>query len=300
MFKLGFIVLLLSLWVEWFLLPMETIFLHDSPDIRGKTVVITGASQGIGKSLAEEYVKLGVETIVLASRSEAKLNLVKEELTSLQVGRDTRIITFPVDLSSETDCVRLIEFVDKTVGRVDYLVLNHITDSHYGLWTDNANKTEGYSFLPKMFEVNTFSYIWLATAALDVLQRSSGQIVVVSSLAGLVGVPNTAVYSATKHALHGFFNSLRAELHLQRILNVGITICPIGATDTEGAQNVKQKLGSRVQWDPPAKAALAILKGAALRKREVYHPHHLVFPTSIVYKICPALIDYVLQMIYEK
>jgi short-subunit dehydrogenase len=296
--KLSLYAVFLALWAEWFLFPIETVLHNIDSAIRGKTVLITGASQGIGKALAEEYVKLGVGNIVLASRSDKKLAAVKDEFIYL-ASPSTRILTFAVDLSSEAECRRLIDFCNTTLGGIDYLVLNHITDSHYGLWMDNAEKSGGHSFLPKMFEVNTFSYIWLATAALDMLKYSSGQIVVVSSLAGLVGTPNTAVYSATKHALHGFFNSFRAELSLMNILNVGITIAPIGATDTEGAQHVKKKLGSRVQWDPPAEAALAILRGAALRKREVFHPHHLVFPTSFIYRLNPTLIDFFLRQIYS-
>jgi short-subunit dehydrogenase involved in D-alanine esterification of teichoic acids len=115
----------------------------------------------------------------------------------------------------------------------------------------------------------------LTTYAIDALRKANGQIVVVSSLAGHVGVPNTALYSSSKHALHGFFNSLvyhfslnyymyniiikliyiisllktqRIELKLMNIENVGITICAIGATDTEGAREVQKNFGSLVKW----------------------------------------------------
>ena len=118
-----------------------------------------------------------------------------------------------------------------------------------------------------MFQTNTFSYIWTSTAAMDLLKQNQGQIVVVSSLAGHVGVPNTAVHSSTKHALHGFFNALRLEMKMMK-MDVGVTLA-IGATDTEGAKNVMKKLSS-VQWEPASEAALSILRGAALKKREIY------------------------------
>lgn len=154
---------------------------------------------------------------------------------------------------------------------------------------------------------------------MDALKQSGGAIAVVSSLAGetdcciqsdmlsifsffdsitgYVGTPKTSVYSATKHALHGFFNALRVEMKLLGINNVGITICAIGATDTEGASEVKTKLKT-VTWDPPAPAALAIIRGTAARLQAIYHPHHLVFPVKILNTIAPELIQYIFEMIY--
>jgi short-subunit dehydrogenase len=296
MLKRTLFVIFLAIFLEWFLLPLETYIYSDSDHMKGKVVVITGASQGLGKAIAQEYVRLGVRTVVLAARNETKLESVKKELLKIDpVGR-THIMTFPVDLSTQSECERLAYWLIP-LGTVDYLVLNHISDAHFGLWNDNVREKRGSDFMTKMFDVNFFSYVWLATSALEILRKSSGQIVVVSSLAGTVGVPNTAVYSATKHALHGFFNALRVEFKLQGISNVGITICPIGATDTEGAQYAKGKLGPAVKWDPPNEAAAAIVRGSALRKREIYYPHHLVFPASIIYRLAPSLIDYSLFMI---
>lgn len=289
MFKLLAIVLAIvfAIWFEWFILPLEMYINEPALETAflGKAIVITGGSQGIGKAIAKECVKLGIAQILIASRSLSKLENVKRELQTL-AGDRTKIFTYAVDLSSEENCKKLITFCETQMGSVDYLVLNHITDSRYGLWTtDNAQLPGGHSFLSDMFKVNTFSYIWLATAALDTLTKSGGHISVVSSLAGHVGVPNTAVYSSTKHALHGFFNALRVELRLLGNDNVGITLCAIGATDTEGAKEVMKKMGSAVTWESPDRAAVAILRGAVNRKREIFHPHYLVFPATVIYNI---------------
>ena len=115
---------------------------------------------------------------------------------------------------------------------------------------------------------------------------------------GHVGPPKNAAYSATKHALHGFFDSLRTELKLLRIHNVGITLCAIGATDTEGAAEVKVQLNN-VVWDPPEDAAKSIIYGTAHRLRDIYHPHHLVFPIIILNAISPALVDFIFQSVYS-
>ena len=127
------------------------------------------------------------------------------------------------------------------------------------------------------------------------MKSRGGHIVVVSSLAGHVGVPNTAVYSATKHALHGFFNALRVEMEMMQI-DIGITLAAIGATDTEGAKHVMKQLPT-VSWDDSTGAARAILRGAALKKREVFHPHHKVFPAVFLYSIVPQVIDYLLRVV---
>ena len=257
--------------------------------LSGKTIIITGGSQGIGKAIAEECVKLGIAEVLIASRSSSKLSAVKLQLEqlALSLGKSVKVLTYEVDLSSEENCTSLIKYAETEMGSIDFLILNHITNSRFGLWlTENALLPGGHRLvIDEMFNVNTFSYIWLATAALPALSKSNGHISVVSSLAGHIGVPKTAVYSATKHALHGFFNSLRVELKILGNEKVAITLCSIGATATEGARGVMKKMGNKVHWDPPGLAAIAILRGAVNRKREIFHPHHLVFPATFIYNI---------------
>jgi corticosteroid 11-beta-dehydrogenase isozyme 1 len=148
--------------------------------------------------------------VTIVARSEDKLNALREEmLTSFKEHDNDGFVpvvhVIPGDLSSREASERVIATAIDAMGGLDYLVLNHITNSRYGLWTQQPN----HDFVEEMFDTNTLSYIWMANAALSTLQASGGQIVVVSSLAGYVGVPFTAVYAATKHALRGFFNALR-------------------------------------------------------------------------------------------
>ena len=102
--------------------------------------------------------------------------------------------------------------------------------------------------------------------------------------------------AATKHALHGFFNGFRNELALSNVHNVSITLCAIGATDTEGTVDIKHQVGSAVSWDPPEDAALSIVRGVAWRHRDIYHPHYLVFPSKIMHNLVPGVLDFFLQM----
>lgn len=291
----------------------------------GKTMLITGASQGIGKSIALEASRKGVSHLILVSRSKEKLEGVKEKIhieiremleNMTKTGKNklhyqymgylTNIVvdTIVADLSTEQGSMQMVDDAQKILQSkekdivLDYLILNHITGSNFGLWLERDGSNQNHEHqgnLEPMFRTNTFSYIWITTRAMKTLLLDKGHIVVISSLAGHVGVPNTAVYSATKHALHGFFNALRVEFEMMQV-STRITLAAIGATDTEGAKTVMKRLPS-VSWDDSMSAAKAILRGAALNKREIFHPHHKVFPAIFLYNLLPQVIDHLLRTI---
>jgi short-subunit dehydrogenase len=116
---------------------------------------------------------------------------------------------------------------------------------------------------------------------------------------GWVGVPNTALYSSSKHALRGFFNALRVELNLYRAgtspSNVGITICTIGATDTEGTKDIQQRI-TGVVWEDPRVVGNAIVASGVARVRELFYPFFLTYPTIVCHFIAPQLMEKVLQL----
>lgn len=261
--------------------------------VRGKRCLVTGASLGIGKELARELAVLGASEIVVVARSEDKLSALRREILALvsDTGNSIpNIHVIPADLSTEKACSDVIELSLDKMGGIDFLVLNHITNSAYGLWSSKEN----FDFVSKMYNVNTLSYIWLASASLSAIQDSGGQVVVVSSLAGWVGVPNTALYASTKHALRGFFNALRTELELYNKNNtVGITICNIGAVDTEGSKEVQGRIDT--EWIDARSVSRAIIRGAALRHREIYFPF-VVYPTIILHFFFPQLVEKILHM----
>ena len=123
----------------------------------------------------------------------------------------------------------------------------------------------------------------------------------ISSLAGNVAPPKTAIYASTKHAINGFFNSLRLELNLLGSDNVGITIVHLGAHDTEGVtEEVRRGVNqSLVKWEDTRPAAIAILKAALYKRREIYQPHMLVYPLVALKPFCPRLIDYMFSLVYR-
>ena len=143
---------------------------------------------------------------------------------------------------------------------------------HYDTWTENSDLEK----VPQYFAVNTISYINIATLLLPGLQKTNGSIMVVSSIAGVMQIPRIAPYCTNKHALHGFFGSLRQDLALQGHNGVSITLCVLGAIDTENARKVtKGKLKIKIKREPVDQCAFAMIKGAALRKRQMYFPWYI-------------------------
>jgi len=278
------------------------------PSVRNKTVLVTGASMGIGAALVKEYAKKGASDIIMASRSVGKMEVIRDEIyaaaESNGTGTNTKIHILKADLSSKEASEDCVASALQLLGEkgLDYLVLNHITNSRFGTFlVDNAALPGGHGFVPEMFNTNTLSYIYMTAASMEALQKSSGQIVVISSLAGWVGPPKTAVYSATKHAIQGFFDSLRVEFKMLGIENVGITIASLGAHDTEGASEVKKQMDAKIlTWEPPADAARAVVRAAAVRKREMFYPASLVYPVLAMRPFFPALVDWMLMLPYAK
>ena len=157
------------------------------------------------------------------------------------------------------------------LGGMDALILNHIMnsgeayDSRGWLGAGGGDWQRQLAIVRQTFDVNTFSFMSLATAALPELEATGGAIVVVSSMAGKMGLPAVAAYSSSKHALHGFFDSLRHDLVNSRS-NVSITTAILGSIDTESAKKgTTLPDGSpalpNVAWSPADECAAAIARG---------------------------------------
>ena len=265
---------------------------------KNQNILVTGASQGIGKEIVLDLVGRGAN-VLLVSRNLQKLQDVKRQALLSHPTSTSTIHILSKDLSTETAADETVAFAEGVFGgKLDTLILNHITNSRVGTWLGDHADSQG--FLLPMFHTNFFSYVWLATKSMDMLERSSGRIGVVSSLAGFVGTPKTSVYSATKHALMGFFDAFRIELKMLGKDNVSVTIASIGATDTEGAREyAMNEMSSKISWDPADRAARAILEGLTTRKRNIFHPHHLVFPSVLINAHAPSVLDYVLRKTIE-
>lgn len=168
----------------------------------GKVVVVTGASSGIGRALCLELAAQKPR-LVLAARDENPLRDVAAACESK--GAETLVV--PTDVSSEEQCRSLVEQAVGRFGAIDALVAN----AGITMWSPFEDMKD-LSLYEKLMRVNFLGAIYPTFYALPHLKKSRGRIVVVSSLAGLTGVPTRTGYAATKHALFGFFDSLRIEL----------------------------------------------------------------------------------------
>lgn len=175
------------------------------PDLQ--VVIITGASDGIGAEMARQLAqrhgtKLG---LVLAARSPQGL-----ESTATQCrGLGAHCLVVPTDVAQQDQCRTLITQAAGHFGHIDTLV-NNAGVSAQALLADV--QAEDLHWYQSLMQINLWGSVWCTHAALPYLKARKGRIVAVSSLAGLIGVPGRTAYSATKFAMTGFFEALRAEL----------------------------------------------------------------------------------------
>jgi short-subunit dehydrogenase len=177
----------------------------------GKVVVVTGASQGIGKALCMELARQGPR-LVLAARDAAALEAVASSCRAL--GADALVL--PTDVAEEASCRALVEQAVGRYGALDVLVAN----AGIGMLA-RLDEVRDVSQFERLMRVNYLGSVYPTFYALPHLKRSRGQIVAIASLAGLTGVPTRTAYAATKHAQVGFFDSLRVEL---RGTGVSVTV----------------------------------------------------------------------------
>jgi short-subunit dehydrogenase len=177
-----------------------------------KIIIVTGASEGIGRALclalAPQKPKLAI-----AARNESRLDELKAEIES----QGAEALVVPTDVRDEGACKNLIEKTTALWGRMDVLVNN----AGRTMWT-TLEDMQDTAIIEEIMRINYFGAAYCTYYALPFLKKSKGRIVAVSSMAGLTGVPTRTAYSASKHAMFGFFDSLRVEL-----MGSGVTVTMI-------------------------------------------------------------------------
>ena len=168
----------------------------------GRSVLITGASEGIGRALALELAAQGAR-LVLNARSEARLREAARDCARF----GAEVVAIPGDVAQRQDCQRMVEGAIGRFGRLDTLVNN----AGITMWA-RFDAVQDFSVFERLLAVNYLGAVYLTAAALPHLKQARGLIVAVASIAGLTGVPERTGYAASKHAMVGFFESLRIEL----------------------------------------------------------------------------------------
>ncbi|MEH6306431.1 SDR family oxidoreductase [Olivibacter sp. CPCC 100613] len=179
-----------------------------------KTIIITGASSGIGLALASEMAKRGAN-LVLAARKYVTLCQIAEELKK---EFNIQVVAVQCDVSREEDCKQLVAQTLLTFKKIDVLINNA------GLSMRALFNELDLSVLHNLMNVNFWGTVYCTKYALPALLESRGSVVSVSSIAGYRGLPGRTGYSASKFAMNGFMESLRVE-NLKTGLHVMVA-CP--------------------------------------------------------------------------
>jgi short-subunit dehydrogenase len=167
-----------------------------------KVAIVTGASSGLGAVLSEELARKGAH-LVLFARREEKLREVAHRCRSL----GAQVVTVVGDVAIAEDCVRLVAEAVAAFGCVDYFVAN----AGISMWA-RFEDIEDVAVFRKLMETNYLGVVYGVHAVLPQLKKTGGVIVAISSIQGKIGVPLHTGYVASKHAVLGFFESLRMEL----------------------------------------------------------------------------------------
>ncbi len=198
---------------------------------KNKTIWITGASSGIGKALALAFLKEGAN-IILSARNEQKLNEVKEQCTN-----PDKVKILPLDLTDFSS------FNEKVISAIQFFDGIDILVNNGGVSQRSLAIETQFKVDQQIFEVNYFGTIGLTKELLPhFIKKQNGQIVVISSVMGKLGTPLRSAYAASKHALHGFFDSLRAEIFNK---NIDVTIICPGYVITDVSKNALTGDGSK-------------------------------------------------------
>ena len=229
--------------------------------MKDKTVIITGASSGIGKACAYVFSQMGAR-VVLAARNEEKLQTIVQDLESEQ----RPVLAVKTDVAKESDCRQLIDKALEHFGRIDVLI-NNAGISMRGLFKDT-----GLEVIRQLMDVNFWGTVYCTRHALPHLLKSKGSVIGVSSIAGFQGLPGRTGYSSSKFATHGFLETLRVE-HLHDGLHVMIAAPGFTATNVRkvalGPDGKPQGESPRDenQMMTPEQVARIIARGIRKRKR---------------------------------
>jgi short-subunit dehydrogenase len=172
------------------------------PGLAGQRIILTGASEGIGRALALALATAGAR-VALAARDRGRLESLAQECRA----RGGEALPVPTDVSNEQDSEWLVAETVKSFGGVDVLIHN----AGVTMWS-RFDALQDLSIFETLMRVNYLGPVHLTAHTLPHLKQSKGLIVAVASLAGLTGVPERSGYAASKHAMIGFFDSLRIEL----------------------------------------------------------------------------------------
>ena len=231
-------------------------------EIEGRRAIVTGASSGIGRAIALELARQGAGVVAVARREERLVELAKE---IGEFGGQVEMVTG--DITEEATRRKAIDVARSRFGGLDILV-NNAGVGAVGLFEDSDPRR-----VRTVMEVNFFATVELTRLALPLLHKGNKPIIVnVSSIVGLRGTPLNSEYSASKFAVQGFSESLRAELVKH---GIDVLVVNPGTTQTEFFDNVVERTGEPAWPEHKAVTADAVAQKTV---RAIRRGDHSIIP----------------------
>jgi uncharacterized protein len=255
-------------------------------DIKGKVVVVTGASSGIGEATARQFGREGAN-VVLAARRVDRLESLAQEINAMSTGAETLVVQ--ADLSKLEDIQSLINQTLSKFGRIDVLVNN----AGFGRldWLENLDPKKD---IESQFDVNVLGVVQTTRQALPVMiKQRSGHIINMCSMAGLVATPTYTIYAACKHAVHGFSEALRREV---KPWGIDVSMIYPGGVKTEFGEHagIKRKTKAStpkfmlLSADDVGNAVVQLVR----LPRAMWIIPWLWSVTALLNKLFPSFVDY--------
>lgn len=250
--------------------------------MKNKVVVITGASSGIGAELVRQLGRMGAK-IVMAARDEQRMYALSQTYPNTLV--------VPTDVTDPDACKRLIDRAVEHFGRIDVLVNN----AGLSMWARFEDITD-LKLFERIMRVNYLGSVYCTHYALPHLKTSKGLIVAISSVTGKTGVPTRTAYAASKHAVQGFFDSLRIEL-----MDTGVDVSVIspGFIQTEMRERALGANGQPLETShlneqevmPVEECVKTIVKAIQRRKRDVIIASTRIKLGPVLKVFLPGVVD---------
>lgn len=253
--------------------------------MKNKVIIITGASSGIGLASTREFALRGAK-LSLGARSIDKLEELQKELEV----NGCEVIVTQTDVGIESDCKLLIENTLEKFGQIDVLI-NNAGISMRALFIDLE-----IDVMKQLMDVNFWGTVYCTKYALPHLLKQQGSLVGISSIAGFLGLPGRAGYSASKFAMHGFLETVRTE-NLKN--NLHVLIAAPGFTSSNVRKSALTADGSQQGETPRAeekmmsaeKVAIHLANAIKKRKRTLILTFVEGKLTVFLRKWWPSLID---------
>ena len=243
-------------------------------DIENKTIVITGASKGLGREMAIHLSQKNAH-VILVARTETLLQQVKEEIEKL-TGNAPFVIR--CDISSESDVSRMAAMIKEKFHHIDVLINNA------GFATYRVSENISNQEMRRHFEVNFFGAYYCIKALLPLLKQSeSGYVLNIGSLFSQVALAENSVYAATKFALAGFSEGLRRELKPFGI-EVGLFLPGPMKTSFQENRGENSLKSSQSMTLDPKKVAATLEKMIRQQKKKVILPSWMMLALKVRYR----------------